>query len=56
MNEHQLVIDALVRGDAAAAGAIMDEHLSAVATRGLLDPKPDRERDLKDLLAPYRPA
>lgn len=55
VNEHQLVIEALVRGDADSAVRIMDEHLAAVATRGLLDPRPDRDRDLKDMLAPYRP-
>ncbi len=31
VNEHQLVIEALVRGDADSAVRIMDEHLAAVA-------------------------
>ncbi|MET3577206.1 DNA-binding GntR family transcriptional regulator [Mesorhizobium robiniae] len=56
VNEHQMIIDALVRGDEATAVRIMDEHLMAVATRGLLDLKPARERDLKDLLSGYRAA
>ncbi|RWC61829.1 GntR family transcriptional regulator [Mesorhizobium sp.] len=56
VNEHQMIIDALVRGDEATAVSIMDEHLMAVATRGLLDLKPVRERDLKDLLSDYRAA
>ncbi|TGQ77068.1 GntR family transcriptional regulator [Mesorhizobium sp. M8A.F.Ca.ET.207.01.1.1] len=56
VNEHQMIIDALVRGDEATAVRIMDEHLMAVATRGLLDLKPVRERDLKDLLSDYRAA
>ena len=54
VNEHQAIIDALLRGDEPAAARLMDEHLIAVATRGLLDLKPARERDLKDLLAGYR--
>lgn len=56
VNEHQMVIDALDRGDEITAVRIMDEHLMAVATRGLLDLKPARERDLKDLLSGYLPA
>lgn len=55
VNEHQMIIDALVRGDEETGIRIMDEHLTAVATRGLLDLKPARERELKDLLADYRP-
>ncbi|KUM24794.1 GntR family transcriptional regulator [Mesorhizobium loti] len=54
VNEHQAIIDALLRGDEATAVQLMDEHLMAVATRGLLDLKPARERDLKELLADYR--
>ena len=54
VNEHQMIIEALERGDDATAVRIMDEHLTAVATRGLLDIKPVRERELKDLLADYR--
>ncbi|MDX8466518.1 GntR family transcriptional regulator [Mesorhizobium sp. VK23B] len=54
VNEHQAIIDALLRGDEATAVKLMDEHLMAVATRGLLDLKPARERDLKELLAGYR--
>lgn len=56
VNEHQTIIEALVRGDEMTAMRIMDEHLTAVATRGLLDLKPARERDLKDLLSDYRMA
>ncbi len=54
VNEHQAIVDALVRGDGAAAVKLMDEHLVAVATRGLLDLKPAREGGLKELLAGYR--
>jgi DNA-binding GntR family transcriptional regulator len=54
VNEHQEIIEALLRGDEPAAVKLMDEHLLAVATRGLLDLKPARERELKHLLAGYR--
>ena len=54
VNEHQAIIDALLRADESAAVKLMDEHLLAVATRGLLDLKPAREPDLRDLLAGYR--
>jgi DNA-binding GntR family transcriptional regulator len=54
-NEHQSIVDALDRGDAEAAIRLMDAHLAAVASRALLDPRPDRQRELKDMLADYRP-
>jgi len=54
VNEHQSIIEALLRGDEPTSVKLMDEHLLAVATRGLLDLKPSRERELKHLLAGYR--
>jgi DNA-binding GntR family transcriptional regulator len=54
INEHHAILDALLRGDGPAAVKLMDEHLLAVATRGLLDLKPARESGLKELLAGYR--
>lgn len=55
VNEHRVLIDALERGDTAAAIAIMDEHLVAVATRGLLETDIKPERSLQDILSAYRP-
>ena len=56
VNEHLLLIDALERGDTKAAIRIMDAHLVAVATRGLLETNNKRERSLQDILSAYRPA
>ena len=33
--------------------AVMDEHLEAVAERALIVARPRKERDIKDILAPY---
>ena len=49
--EHEEITDALIAGDAARAMRLMDQHLNQVASRALLDGKPDR--DIRDLLAPY---
>jgi DNA-binding GntR family transcriptional regulator len=56
VNEHSILIDALERGDIKEAIRLMDEHLVAVATRGLLDTDLRRERSLQDILSAYRPA
>ncbi|MGE0240488.1 MAG: GntR family transcriptional regulator [Parvibaculaceae bacterium] len=56
VNEHRLLIDALERGETDAAIRIMDEHLVAVATRGLLETDGKREMSLQDILSAYRPA
>lgn len=53
VNEHIGIIDALERGDAAGAMALMHSHLDQVATRALVTPTPARGRDLLDVLAPY---
>ncbi|MGE3876115.1 MAG: GntR family transcriptional regulator [Parvibaculaceae bacterium] len=55
VNEHSLLIDALERGQTDVAIRIMDEHLVAVATRGLLETDNKRERSLQDILSAYRP-
>ena len=52
VSEHRQLIDALRRGDADRAAALMDAHLQAVAARALLHPRPDAG-DLRRLLAPY---
>ncbi len=56
VNEHSMLIDALERGETDVAMRIMDEHLVAVATRGLLESDTKRERSLQDILSAYRPA
>ncbi len=56
VNEHLTIIDALERGEIETAIRIMDEHLVAVATRGLLDAGVKRERSLQDILSDYLPA
>jgi DNA-binding GntR family transcriptional regulator len=53
VSEHRAIIAALVAGNAARASALMDEHLEAVASRALITARPPKERDIKDILAPY---
>lgn len=55
VNEHSMLIDALERGAIEKAVRLMDEHLVAVATRGLLETDIKRERNLQDILSAYRP-
>lgn len=50
-----MLIDALERRDIEKAVRLMDEHLVAVATRGLLETDIKRERSLQDILSAYRP-
>ncbi len=56
VNEHLALIEALERGDLETAARLMDDHLVAVATRGLLDTEIKRERSLQDILSAYRPS
>ncbi len=51
VNEHEAITRALIDGDAATAGRLMDEHLVHVASRALLAAKTDR--DIRELLSPY---
>ena len=53
VSEHRAIIDALVKGDAPRAIAVMDHHLEAVASRALIVSRPNRSRDIKDILAGY---
>lgn len=53
VSEHREIIDALVDGDAARAIAVMDRHLEAVASRALIVARPNKGRDIKDILAGY---
>jgi DNA-binding GntR family transcriptional regulator len=55
VNEHRVLIDALEKGKTDVAIRIMDEHLVAVATRGLLETNGKRELSLQDILSAYRP-
>ena len=47
------VIKALASGNADRAVAVMNDHLEAVASRALIVARPQKSRDLKDILAPY---
>jgi DNA-binding GntR family transcriptional regulator len=53
VSEHRTIIKALRDGDVAGARAAMEEHLDAVAGRALIEVKPQRARDLGDILAAY---
>ena len=52
VSEHRRIIERLVAGDARRAAQLMDEHLQAVASRALIQPKPETS-DIGALLAPY---
>jgi DNA-binding GntR family transcriptional regulator len=51
LNEHQDIVDALSKGDAKAAGRIMDHHLRAVMDRALI--APGEPSDLGEVLTAY---
>jgi DNA-binding GntR family transcriptional regulator len=53
VSEHRAIIAALAAGDGKRASALMDEHLEAVAGRALIVTRPQKNRDIKDILAPY---
>src|SRR5262249_51398184 len=53
VSEHQAIIDALAATDPAAAAAIMDEHLEAVAGRALIQTTAAKRRELRDVLDAY---
>jgi DNA-binding GntR family transcriptional regulator len=53
VNEHRAIIAALKAGETRRAGALMADHLEAVAGRALIGNHRARERDIKDILAPY---
>jgi DNA-binding GntR family transcriptional regulator len=53
VSEHRAIIAALASGDSPRATALMDQHLDAVADRALIVSYPQKERDIKDILAPY---
>jgi DNA-binding GntR family transcriptional regulator len=53
VSEHRAIIGALESGDAPRANALMQEHLDAVAGRALIKMRPDKRRDLRDILAAY---
>lgn len=53
VNEHRALVKALADGDAAKAAAMMDQHLDAVASRALIVARPDMNRDIAEILAPY---
>lgn len=53
INEHNDIINALEKGDAAAATRLMHDHLEEVANRALISPASAHKSDLMDILAPY---
>jgi DNA-binding GntR family transcriptional regulator len=53
VSEHRAIIDALEKGDAICAGRVMDQHLDAVAERALIQSRPQKRRDLKEILDAY---
>lgn len=56
VSEHRQIIDALAKGDADRAIAMMDQHLEAVAGRALIVARPNKGKDIKDILAGYADA
>lgn len=53
VSEHRGLIKALASGEAQSTAALMDQHLDAVASRALIVARPDVNRDIADILAPY---
>lgn len=53
INEHRLLIDALVSGNAEEVMRLMHHHLVSVAERALVEQGKPRGRDIMDILAPY---
>ncbi|MAU98530.1 MAG: GntR family transcriptional regulator [Fulvimarina sp.] len=53
IEEHRQIVDALEKGDAAAAAAAMTGHLSAVADRAMIRAPERPPRDLAAILAPF---
>ena len=51
VTEHREMIEALGRGEAAAATRLMDHHLDAIIGRALIAPPPSR--DIHDILSDY---
>jgi DNA-binding GntR family transcriptional regulator len=53
VNEHGALIDAVVAGDAKKASALMDDHLSAVQERALIQSSSEPEKGLRAILSAY---
>lgn len=53
VSEHRTIIDALQKKDDERAMRIMDEHLQAVVERALILEKPQKERDIRNVLSAY---
>jgi DNA-binding GntR family transcriptional regulator len=53
VNEHRAIIDALEAGNARRSDSLMTEHIDAVAGRALIEMRPQKRRELKDILAAY---
>jgi DNA-binding GntR family transcriptional regulator len=53
VTEHREIISALKAGDTNRAIRAMDTHLVSVIGRALLDSKPNRPGDIREILAPF---
>jgi len=53
VSEHRTIIEALQKKDEERAVRIMDEHLQAVVDRALILEKPQKDRDLRNVLSAY---
>jgi DNA-binding GntR family transcriptional regulator len=53
VSEHRVIIDALQKKDDDRAIRIMDKHLQAVVDRALILEKPQKERDIRNVLSAY---
>jgi DNA-binding GntR family transcriptional regulator len=53
ISEHRDIVDALRRGDADCAIALMDEHVGSVEQRALLAETPNADADLSTVLTKY---
>lgn len=53
VNEHSALIEALRRGDAAMAEHLMEEHLTLVESRALIDGEGESKPDLSSILGRY---
>lgn len=53
LHEHDVIVDALKRGDAVEAGRLMEQHLAEVVRRTELAAEGDDGRNLRDILKRY---
>ncbi len=56
MHEHRDLVACLVKGDLDRLEHLMHDHLEAVLSRAIDTASRDRDRGIRDLLAPYAEA